>query len=136
MALQVSQVAEQRIGSRSQILEWHPILLGSNTFAKVFVYISPDESLKDLVNDKVEVFIAGTNSEYDGSWVSGYLSSSAYLPQYRPFFYNEYKYYTVLLDRPWLGYPLESGRIVVQSPQRIKAVPLQFVVPTPTPWPS
>jgi len=119
-----------------KIEQWHSVLLGSKTFGKPFVFIKGSRELDKLMNRNVIVVVEGTNTKYDNKAATGFLSSSAYLPEFRPFFFDKTQYYTVILNMNWMGYPIKEGVIHIFDPKYVNLPSPKISTPEPLPWPS
>lgn len=121
-----------------EIVRWDPVIPKDNTFPYPMVYIKPDKNFVDYAKENKFMFllnITGTGMDYDKAPIIGMVDSSAFYPNFRPYFYNKTGYFVVTLFTNWIGYPLTNGKIKIQGtkgPDNIgNPTPPPFMVPQP-----
>jgi hypothetical protein len=120
-----------------KIMRWDAVIPKNNTLPYPMIYIKPDKDFQDYARENKYMFllnISGTGMDYDKMPVVGMVDSSAFFPDYRPYFFNETGYYVIVLFANWAGYPENNGNVKIQGvkgPDNINPKPVQFEVPKP-----
>jgi len=101
-----------------QIKSWNPVLSPDGISQVPMIYIEPDLAFLDaarLNNQRLSCSFYGTNTPiyftYDGGDIMGTVNSSCVVPSCRPNFCNKTNYYTITLEMPWRGYPINNGYV-------------------------
>ncbi len=102
--------------SSYQIKQWGSwIGKGNQTTPLPIIYIKPNLELIQFCKkngNNLNVFIDGTNSEYDKKAVSGVFTQSDKIPNYRPNFLEETGWYVIVLNAPFIIFPKMSNGFV------------------------
>jgi hypothetical protein len=120
-----------------EIMRWDAVIPKNNTLPYPMIYIKPDKDFEQYSRENKHMFlvnISGTGMDYDRIPVVGMSDSSAFFPDYRPYFFNETGYYVIVLFANWAGYPEKNGKIKIQGtqgPDKVIPQPLQFEIPKP-----
>ncbi len=101
--------------SAYEIKRWDAVT-DDNILKRPMIYIEPDDAFLQFARaNKFAVLceISGTGMNYDhtpGSQVKipGVVNTSAIVPNCRPNYYSQNKYYVITLLAPWIGYPHKS----------------------------
>lgn len=124
-----------------EIQRWDPVIpKGKNDEPYPMVYIKPSEDFFDYMKENNFLFlvtITDTESRYDGKQILAMSDLSAYFPNYRPNFFNDTGYYTLLLFSNWLGYPKINGNVFIQGlkgPDSIVPETKPYTAPVPLEW--
>ena len=94
------------------IESWNVIMLNNNpNNRRPAVYVKLGEELYMLMlmtygeSNMFTVKIDDTESDYGGVTVDGYFFNSVNTPNFRPNFFTQNGYITIVLDCEWKGYP-------------------------------
>ena len=93
------------------ILSWNSVIPKGNTHPYPMFYIKHDDKLIEYAKKSdymVVVTVHGTG-KYDDKPLMAVINSTAYFPNYRPYFYNSTGYLSVTVFSNWLGYPENNG---------------------------
>jgi len=80
------------------------------------VYIKPTQDFIDYAeknNYIIQVTVKNTNSIYDGNVMNATVDSSKYVPNFKPVFYGENGWYTLMLHSYFYEYPPKNGELYV-----------------------
>ena len=122
------------------IERWDPIIVEGNDFPYPTIYIKPDPEFEKYSTENGGMFmleIKGTGMDYDVAPSVGVVNPSAFFPLYRPNFFNRTGYWTITLMTNWIGYPEQTGKVVlrgVKGSDRIIPKQREFQVPKPIEW--
>lgn len=100
------------------IKEWHSILVGNNNEPFPMIYVKADDNLLNYAkqNDySFQVTIQNSESLYDAMPIIGIMEDSGCFPDYRPNFFNDTGFITIVLMGSWIGYPPKNGQVFVQG---------------------
>ena len=101
-----------------KIKSWN-VILGPDGINQVpMIYIEPDLAFINAAlqnNQRLSCSFYGTQTPifftYDGHDIMGTVNNSCVVPNCRPNFCDKTGYYTVTLETPWRGYPIDNGYV-------------------------
>lgn len=123
------------------IQRWDAVLTSNSDYPIPMIYIVPDQKFLDYAEKNKYVFsgiIENTGGLYDDKEIVCICQSSGFFPDYRPNFFNDTKYYVIMLLCNWVGYPKIMGDIRLEGlvpAEGLKALtilpPAPFITPQP-----
>jgi len=78
------------------------------------IYVTPDTQFVDFVRKNeymCKIIITDTQSNYDNIVLTGNINISSNIPNCRPNFFDKTGYYTITIEKDWLGYPPKLGNV-------------------------
>ena len=104
-----------------EIIQWDSIITADENIQRPIVYIKPDTEFLQFISDSnftVLCKISDTGLAYDNyKTIYGKVNKSAYVPNYRPEFFEANGLYVITLLAEWDGYPEKNsqGTIVFEG---------------------
>jgi hypothetical protein len=91
----------------------NPVLFKNSVDPLPMIYIKPHDALSLEFVEKKKVFYVSMNNTgtiYDNKKFRGLITKSSLVPNYRPNFYDQTKYYSIVVFAPWYTYPKENNK--------------------------
>ena len=118
-----------------EIIQWDAIIIDNEYIQRPIVYIKPDTDFLQFISDSnftVACKISNTGLEYDNyKTIYGKVNKSAYIPNYRPDFFEANGLYVITLLAEWNGYPEQhkQGIIVFAGINNPEIKDIKFPIP-------